>query len=218
MSRPSEKWPAETLRNQTELLQKSCALTEKSGFTADLLLPERGSLRIDATWSLRGELTGQIVSPLGEDLANFRIDSSGQVLTDLDVENSLLLNSALHFLASLGPYQSRMLLCSGLFLKTEDLLRTGPISTESERRFDLVTRTNRWFVSTELKLNPFQASHLVGQDLQISTTVATSNSIFSTHIATLEWTGIKKTKKIVPHNINIRTRGSDFRLLFLDFE
>lgn len=209
-------WPPSLLRSHILSLRDSCQLTDKSGFTADLGLSDRDSARIEAAWDSSGNLNGQVINPLGEDLMNFRIDSSGVLQSDVSVKQGAALGPALEFLAELGTTKTRQLLCSGLFLSANEQFAQSFGQELPKIDFTLSTHGTDWRLTSELiQTEPDQPSN---DRLTIKTDVTTSDLFFRRTIASIEWKGQKKGRYMRPILLTLRSSQSSLKLSFLDFE
>lgn len=210
-------WSQSLLRDHISSLRESCNVTAQSGFTADLSVSEQGTSRMDAAWDSHGNLNGQVVNPLGEDLLNFKIDSTGVLQTDVSIRQSAILGTALEFLAELGTQRTRQLLCSGLFLSGTDQLGQGYGHETSELEFTLNARGSQWHVKSNLY--PIMQGETVKSDeVRIITQVTTAEWLFRQSIASIEWRGKKIGRFIRPQQLYIRSSRASVRLSFLDFD
>ncbi|NBW80125.1 hypothetical protein EBR21_00070, partial [bacterium] len=144
-------WPQPALKSHVAALRDGCQLTSTSGFSADVSFSNQGTARIEAAWDGMGNLNGQILNPLGEDLLNFRIESNGLLNSDVALKNSPSLSLALEFLAELGTLKTRYLLCSGLYFAAINHLTPRLGDEESRVEENLKTNSSVWKFSSELQ-------------------------------------------------------------------
>ena len=217
VSTKTHHWKQTDLREGLLNLRNGCKLTSNSGFSAEVSIPLHGTTRIDAAWDALNILNGQIVNTLGEDLVNFKIDSSGILQADVDVRKDLALGSALDFLAELGTAKARLLLCSGLFLAGNEDFAQGFGQEKQSVRFDIRTHSFQWQVRSFL--HPvFPESGRPQDALNITSEVRTQGIILSHAVARIEWSGAKKSGVFRPQELRIDTGAQSVKLSFLDFE
>jgi hypothetical protein len=213
----SYEWQQSNLREALMNLQKSCKLTSKSGFTAEAAIPSFGTARIDAAWDSAGNLNGQIVNTLGEDLLNFKIDGSGILQSDVGVRKDLALGIALDFLAELGTSKTRLLLCSGLFIASSEEYAQEFGREKSQINFNIKSTFSQWQVKSEL--TPMQPEDPKPQDsLKIKSDVQTPGLFLNRTVANIEWIGTKKNGLFRPLEMTVKAGPQSIKLSFLDFE
>lgn len=217
VTQPISTWSATQLQTTISSINESCRLKENSGFTAELTASNQGSARLDAAWDKNGNLNGQVVNPLGEDVLNFRVDSSGVLQTDVSINQSAVLGTALEFLAELGTQRTRLLLCSGLYLAAREQLGNQAKTLTSEVEFDVLTRGNRWNLVSSLQPT-MNGSTETNPDILVSTNVSAKKTFFKQSVAKIEWVAKVTRGKSQPKWLFIQTNSTNIKLLFLDFE
>jgi hypothetical protein len=210
-------WPQPALKSHLAALREGCQLTSTSGFSADVSFSNQGTARIEAAWDSAGNLNGQLVNPLGEDLLNFRIESNGVLNTDAALKNSPSLGMALEFLAELGTLKTRYLLCSGLYFAAIDQLTPRLGDEESKVEEAIKTNGSVWKFTAELQ--PIFKDNVPAHDeLQISSVVKSADAIFNKKIVSIMWKGKKIGRKMQPKLLTINSNQNEIRLSFLDFD
>lgn len=205
----SEAWVEQTVLS----LSEGCRFSLNSGFTADLLVSNQVGARIDAAWDASGLLNGQVVNAIGEDVLNFRIDSSGVLQSDNSFLKSESLVQALEFLAQLGSQKTRSLLCSGLFVQPFKLSPSSERAKASEIETVVENSGSRWRVRSRVLRDTQNDSTVV-----VETDIITDSFFFRKSLATIHWRGKRLEKTIQPKFLLIRTGQSEIKLSFLDFE
>lgn len=213
----TQQLPPESFRSQLINLFDTCQMTKKSGFVADLSISSQGSMRVEAAWDNSGNLNGQIVNALGEDLLNFRIDTAGQLETDTTLSDPDTLSLTLEFLAELGSSKTRLLVCSGLYLVGRDYNKIKSENENQETNFTFEKRGLKWFLTS--KISSITPSPLMTpEQMKISTRVSSQNYLFKKSVANIEWMGEQRNKRLVPRELMIRTLKTTLKLSFLDFD
>jgi hypothetical protein len=194
-------------------LHNSCRMGPKNGFSADVLFHRTGGMRIEGVWDVAGHLNGQVLNPVGEDLLNFRIDSSGIIQTDSATPPDDAALHALNFLAQLGAQRTRLLLCSGLFLNETPSLTSNKYKITPENNYEIQTSEKSLHLESRLKKSPNDEKKF------IIITRATSGAFFFTRtIANIEWIGAVGDNSIHPRILKIITPQTEITLSFLDYE
>ncbi len=205
----SEAWAVQTVSS----LREGCQLSLKSGFTADLLVSNQGGARIDAAWDASGLLNGQVVNAIGEDVLNFKINSSGFLQTDNSFLKSESLVQALEFLAQLGSQKTRSLLCSGLFVQPFKLSQSSDRAKATELEAVVENAGSQWRVRSRVLPDTHDDSTVV-----VETEIFTDSFFFRKSLAKISWRGKRLEKTIQPKSLIIYTSQSEIKLSFLDFE
>jgi hypothetical protein len=205
----SEAWVEQSILS----LREGCKLSLKSGFTADLLVSNQGGARIDAAWDASGLLNGQVVNAIGEDVLNFKIDSSGFLQTDNSFLESESLVQALEFLAQLGSQKTRSLLCSGLFVQPLKLSQSSDRAIASEVETVVENSGSQWRIGSRVLPDSQDDSTVV-----VETTIFSDSFFFRKSLAKISWRGKRLKKTIQPNSLLIITSQSEIKLSFLDFE
>jgi hypothetical protein len=188
-------------------------LSLKSGFTADLLVSNQGGARIDAAWDASGLLNGQVVNAIGEDVLNFKINSSGFLQTDNSFLRSESLVQALEFLAQLGSQKTRSLLCSGLFVQPFKLSQSSDHAKATELEANVENAGSQWRVRSRVLPDRHDDSTVV-----VETEIFTDSFFFRKSLARISWRGKRLEKTIQPKSLIIYTSQSEIKLSFRDFE
>lgn len=217
VSTQGNTWPTAVLRAQISDLRESCRIRDRSGFSADISVADQGSAKIDAVWDASGNLDGQVINALGEDILNFRIDSAGILQTDASLKPGAMLGSALDFLAELGTEKTRLLICSGLFLAGNEETGNSFGKVNAKIEFNLATHSSKWRLSSQLfpKLQPGKTTP---DELQIATSVTKPDLLFSKTVATIEWQGKRQGNLMRPQSLTVNSARSTIRLSILDFD
>ncbi|MFZ9520123.1 MAG: hypothetical protein ACO3A4_06560 [Silvanigrellaceae bacterium] len=210
-------WPQPALKAHLSALREGCKLGETSGFSADVSFSSQGTARIEAAWDRSGNLNGQLVNPLGEDLLNFRIESNGILNTDVGLRNSPSLAMALEFLAELGTLKTRYLLCSGLYFAAMDQLAPKLGDEVSRVEETLKTQSSIWKFSSEL-VPVIKGKIATVDEIQIASTVKLADAIFNKKIVSILWTGKKTGRRMAPQFLTIISNQNEIKLSFLDFD
>lgn len=217
VSTQTHVWPIAHLRAQISDLRESCKIRERSGFSADLSVADQGSAKVEAVWDSSGNLDGQVINALGEDILNFRIDSAGILQTDASLQQGAMLGSALDFLAELGTEKTRLLICSGLFLAGNEETGNSFGKENAKIEFNLATHSSKWRLSSQL-IAKSQASRTLPDELRIVTNVTKPELLFSKSIAVIEWQGKKQGNLMKPQSLTVNSARSKIRLSILDFD
>jgi hypothetical protein len=210
-------WPTALLRTQISNLRESCRINERSGFSADLSVADQGSAKIEAVWDSSGNLDGQVINALGEDILNFRIDSAGILQTDTSVQQGAMLGSALDFLAELGTVKTRLLICSGLFLAGNEETGNSFGRENAKVEFNLETHSSKWRLSSQL-ISKSQSAKILPDELHIVTNVSKPELFFSKSVAVIEWQGKKQGNLMKPQSLSVNSARLKIRLSILDFD
>ncbi|MBM3382656.1 MAG: hypothetical protein FJY29_09480 [Betaproteobacteria bacterium] len=199
----------EHVRNSIAELHRRCRLKPKSGFSADLVISGQGTARIEAIWDSQREIQGQILNPIGEDLLNFKIDSSGLQLVDQSVRAPDDVLTALDFLAQMGTGEARSLLCSGLLFAEKNLEQKDPPSVElkTAREIELQGK-NLWSLASKVEFRSSE-NDKSRPEMRITTEISRPVLFWKKRVATVDWR---------PGALSIQTQQLDVRLSFLDFE
>lgn len=196
-----------------ESLYNSCRMGPKNGFSADVLFHRTGGMRIEGVWDPAGHLNGQVLNPIGEDLLNFRLDSSGSIQTDSATPPDDAALHALNFLALLGAQRTRLLLCSGLFLNETPNLTNNRYKVTRENLYEIQSSEKSFHLKSRLTKSPNDEKEI------IISSKATSGAFFFTRtVADIEWLGVLGENSIQPRILKIITPQTEIILSFLDYE
>jgi hypothetical protein len=153
------------------------------------------------------------VNAIGEDVLNFKIDSSGFLQTDNSFLKSESLLQALEFLAQLGSQKTRSLLCSGLFVQPLKLSQSSDRAITSEVETVVENSGSQWRVRSRVLPDTHDDSTVV-----VETEIFTDSFFFRKSLAKISWRGKRLKKTIQPNSLLIFTSQSEIKLSFLDFE
>ncbi|MEY4066365.1 MAG: hypothetical protein RIR26_2573 [Pseudomonadota bacterium] len=206
---PSDQW----LNRVMLSMSNTCRLKPKNGFSADLLVQKFGGVKIEGVWDFGGHLNGQILNPIGEDVLNFKLDSSGLLQTDASSQLDASTLNALSFLGQLGAQRTRLLLCSGMFLdKLPEASGTANLAA-AEKSYEIQLPDKN--VSLKSKLKPRVNNE---QSFTVNSVVKTDSFFISRTLARIEWEGNFQENTIEPRALRITTPQTEISLSFLDFE
>lgn len=193
-------------------MQSHCPLSARSGFSADIVLNNSASARVEAIWDERGWFSGQLINALGEDYLSFRIDDTGRLTASQTVDESDALFQALDLLAQIGPSETRLLLCSGLFHnQTGKLRQETKLSAQKQRQLQSTSRSLQ--LTSEL-LSP-EANPKV---IAVASEITTDGLIFKRAIASIRWQGQLTDTGISPTSLTVTSELATLKLLFHDFD
>ncbi|NBO37301.1 hypothetical protein EBU99_01825 [bacterium] len=206
---PTKEW----IQSTKTALELGCKSTSRGGFSADLSIPSQGSARIEAVWDATGYLSGQVINTLGEDLVNFKIDSSGVLQTDASLPRGSALSLALDFLAQIGAKRTRSLLCSGLFVAQNDLQLVAQHDKSNKTESVIEAGNFNWLLNSTLT-----PSDVDPQTVEVDSQIMSDSFLFRRILAKVNWKGKKQEERIRPFEMTIQAEQTIVKLLFLDFD
>ena len=213
VSAPHSELPQSWINSVARKMQSLCQLKTRSGFSADIILNNVVSSRVEAVWDDVGRLSGQLINPLGEDFVSFQIDEFGQFKTNQEIDESESLFQALELLARMGSLQTRYLLCSGLFISSEDTT-TNPSADFSalKERTLATTETSLHLLSSVSRgtTNPSQ--------VLVNSKVSTDSWWFKRAVAEIHWHGKLEREALLPTAVTVSSDVASIRLSFHDFD
>ncbi len=205
--------PKTWLASATRKIQRVCELNSRSGFSADIVLNNAASARVEAVWNNAGRLSGQLINTLGEDFLSFQIDEFGQFKTTQAIDDSESMFQALELLAQIGPLQTRYLLCSGLFVSSSDNDTVPPTELSSVLERKLITSQATFHLLSSISPSASNNAHV-----NVKSHVSTNGFIFRKSVAEVAWQGRIEQDRIHPNRLTISSDTASIRLLFHDFD
>lgn len=213
LSTRQEELPQSWIRSVTQKMRNGCKLKDSSGFSADIILNNSSSARVEAIWDDKGRFSGQLINTLGEDFLSFHIDEQGQFKTNQEIEESESLFNALDLLAQIGSEKTRYLLCSGLFIS--DSLSSHVRTAQQSADLDTKLVAMNTVLRLRSSISPLTSSSKI---VQVKSKVSTDSWIFPRSVAQIDWEGRIQDQKILPLSLTVATDVTAIRLSFLDFD
>ncbi len=205
-------------------MTQQCKNAPNANFLATFRTDSIPSLNLEGAWSADLKtLNLQLLSPIGEGLAQIKMNDKGaEITTEKPITNVSLL---LDFLTELGPLNLRLSMC-GLHFANEPIKKIASFTQEKNDGLLLFSQQKLFIESSlktkssNLKVRTFWQS-MQKEKLMIVNSVSQVfvGSIFEKQFAEVKWSGSFLQNGISkPKSLSIQTNGQSYNFGILEFD